>query len=194
VSSEFLDPISNPSFWDVVTIAGVDSPGLCVVSKAPRAHKYDVKTGKGTKGSTTTFVGLPPADFSIKFMLWLVEHFQAWGDFRPLLRYDPTKKKGQQAVDIFYPSLADLSIFSVVTTEIGSIVHEGKQLYSIEVSFLEYLPASKTSAVSTPAGSQWYAGPGADGKPKPGAQPDPAIAEAQKQVNDLANQAQGASQ
>ena len=153
MASGALNPIDNPQFWDTITIAQAVSPGVCKVSDFKRAHEWDIKKGKGTIGGTVTFVGRPPAKGSITFYLWTPLHFEQWETFRKQLKYDPTKQ-AVTAVDIFYPSLADVDIKSVVTESIGSIVHEGKQLYSIVVEFLEYFPPPKKSAVSTPDGSK----------------------------------------
>ena len=194
MSSGALNRIEHHQAWNVVTIAGVDSPGWALVPKAPRKYKYDVKEGKGTKGASVTFTNQPPAEFSITFYLWLPTHWVQWDLFRPLLKYDPTKKN-MQAYDIYYPSLADVDITSVVTTDIGSVTPVGdpKDGYdSIEVSYLEYLPASKTSAVSSPSGSK-AAPPGwTEAGKTPGNQPDPAIEAAQKEAAALAKQAQEA--
>src|SRR5262249_22088049 len=118
-----------------------------------REHEWDIKKGKGTLGGTVTFVGRPPAKGSIIFYLWTPAHFTAWDKFRAILKFDPTKKT-VQAVDIFHPSLADIEVKSVVTESIGNIVHEGQQLYSITVDFLEYFPPPKTPAIGTPTGSK----------------------------------------
>ncbi len=191
MSSGALNPIDNPQAWDIVSIGDVTSPGLCEVSEAKRKHDYDVKKGKGTAGATTTFTGKSPATFAIKFKLWQPAHFTAWDTFRPLLKYDPAKKTAQ-AFDIYHPALADIDIKSVVTESIGSIVHEGGQLYSITVEFLEYFPASKTSSVSTPSGSKSTAPQYVAGSP-PGTGTDPAIAALEKQINQLTKAGQGAA-
>jgi hypothetical protein len=128
-----------------------------------------VKKGKGTYGATVTFVGRPPAKGSVKFYLWTPLHFTQWASFRPLLKYDPTKKK-VQAVDVYYPSLADIDIRSVVVESIGNIVKEAPGLYSITVELLEYFPAPKKSAVSTPTQSQATQDGTTVGKQPPAAQ------------------------
>lgn len=195
-----IDPISNPRAWDFVTIANVNSPGFCQVPEWKRKHEYDVKKGKGTTGATVTFVQKPPAEGSIKFFLWDNgtlgtghNHFKEWDAFIPLLEYDPTKSaKDQQAFGIYHPALDAIKVKNVVTNGIGSLVHEGAGMYSITVDFLEYFPASKTSAVSTPKGSKTTA-PGYVGGAPPGDNPAATVAELQKQAADLAKQAQKAA-
>jgi hypothetical protein len=179
-----LDPVSNPESWFVVTIAGVASPGICLVTGFKRSAEWDVKKGKGTVGATITYVSKPPAKGSIEFQAWLPRHWDDWDDFLPLFQYDPTKK-AVQAVDIFHPALADVGIVSVVTEDIGAWEHKGQGLYSRTVSFLEYAPPPAASAVSTPAGAK------ADTPAASAGTPPPSAADAnQQQINTLLQQAQ----
>lgn len=163
-----INPIDNPQAHDVIVLGSATSPGICLPFEPKRKSDFDQKKGKGTLGATATYVGRPLASWSITFQLWLARHWDEWAAFVPLLNYDPTKKK-VQAIDIYHPSLAELSIKSVVTTSIGMIKHEGKQLYTREVEFLEYFPTPNKSAVSTPSGSQATspnaAGGGRGGRP-----------------------------
>jgi hypothetical protein len=183
MSSGNLNPIDNPQSWDVIQIGQSTSPGVCIVRECKRPFEFEVKKGKGSFGATVTFVGRPPAKVSIEFLLWEALHFTHWDNFRPLLKYDPTKK-AVQAVDVYHPSFDDIDFRSVVVESIGSIVHKGKGLYSITVEVLEYFPAPKVSAVSTPTMSQQT-----QPDTTPGTQPDPVVAQMQKEFGDLANRA-----
>lgn len=185
MSSGLVDPVSFPQIWDSILIGGVQSPGMCKVHEFRRAHEFDVKKGKGAFGATITFVGRPPAKGDITFYLWASSHFVAWENFRLLLKYDPTKK-AVQAIDIYHPSLADIDITSVVTESIGNIVHEGDQLYSITVSFLEYFPPPKVAAISTPTTSQQQ-----NTSQIPGQAPPQAADANQTQIQQLLAQASG---
>ena len=49
-----VDPISQPSAWDVIKIANVTSPAVCKVGEFKRARDFDEKHGKGAIGSTLT--------------------------------------------------------------------------------------------------------------------------------------------
>jgi hypothetical protein len=186
MSSEILDPFYVPQAWDVVVIGGVVSPGVCKVGEFKRTHEWDIKKGKGTVGATVTFVGRPPAKGTIDFQLWTRDHFVQWGAFRPILKYDPTKKS-VQAVDIYHPSLADIDINSVVVEEIGNIVHEGNGLYSVKLSLLEYFPPPKLSSVSTPTGAAATASGAGN---TPGAAPPAAQDQYQTQIAQLMKEAQ----
>jgi hypothetical protein len=171
----FVNPIAMPQDYDVVKIGGVECPGICVLSGFKRDTEWDVKKGKGTKGGTATLSQLPPAKGSIEFFLWTAFHFEAWDAiFRARFLYDPTKKT-VNAVDIYHPALSVIDIYSVVTESIGPVVHKGKQLYSITVELLEYLPPPKKTATGTPTGSNSKGG----GAGKTGKSNDP-IADAQQ--------------
>lgn len=180
-----ISPIQYPQEWDYIFIGQQKSPGLAIVGDFSREYEWDVKKGKGTVGATTTFVQKPPAKGSITFKLWKTEHFAEWEAFLLLLKYDPTKK-ATQAVDIYHPSLVSIDVLSVVTTDIGNPIHEGKQLYSVKVGFLEYFPAPKKSATNTPNGSNSNSksAGGANGTP-----PDPIADAQQKQIADLLKKA-----
>jgi len=184
VSIGDLNPIDYPEAWDVIDVAGFQSPGVCEVSRPKRDYNWDIKPGKGTKGATTTFVGQSPAKWSVKFKAWLPRHFREWDEFLPRLKYDPNREN-KDAYDVFYPALADLDIRSATTESVGGWEDEGGGLYSRTVEFLEYLPPAKTSVVSTPNGS-------ADGDSDVGTQPDPARVALQKERDRLASEAQGA--
>lgn len=184
MGSANLDPINNPQAWDTITVAGVSSPGVCQLGEFKRAHEWDIKRGKGSDGATITFTGRPPAKGSFKLLFWTANHFTLWKQFVPLLKYDPTKK-APQPVDIYHPALDDLNITSVVAESIGTIQHEGNQLYSVTVELLEYFPAPAKSAVSTPTSSTTTNSTTAT----PGKSPDPVADAQQKQIAALLTEA-----
>ena len=153
MTSAVINPIINPQAWDFFTIGQKQSPGvLSSVTGWKRTSEFDKKKGKGTKGATMTYVGEPPAEGSFIIQLWRPIDFTEWALFLPLLKYDPTKKT-VKAIDIYYPSLADININSVICEHIGAIIHEGRQLYTVTIEMIEYKPVPKSSAVSTADGS-----------------------------------------
>lgn len=160
MATEQVNPIDSPQVFDVVKIASVISPGICRVAGWKRPHGWDIKKGKGTKGSTSTLVTYPPAQGTITFYLWTAQHFIDWGVFRPLFKYDTTKKP-LQAVDVWYPTLLDLDINSVVCDDIGVIepVNDPPDgLFKCVVTLHEYFPPAKKPATSTPSSSQQEGG------------------------------------
>lgn len=178
-----FNPIDNAEDWDYVEIVGVKTPGRCEVGEFKRVVEWDVKTGKGTAGATETVKGLPPAKGSIKFFAWTADHFAAWDELLPLLKYDPTKKT-KQANEIYHPALDDIDVSSVNIESIGSWVHEGGQMYARTIEMLEFAPPPKASAVATPSGTA-----GGTPDPKKGSTPDAATVAMQKQAAELTAQA-----
>jgi hypothetical protein len=147
------NPLEDAQAYDVVRIDNQDVPGIVApagITGFKRSIEWDVKKGKGTKGGSMTLSQLPPANGSIKFLLWKAEHFASWDTtFRALFRYDPTKKtKG--AIDIYHPALAKLDIYTVVTENIGAETPEGLGLWSITVEISEYLPPPDASVTASP--------------------------------------------
>lgn len=183
MASDDLDPIGNPQGWDVVTIGGVDSPGLCKLSGFKRDFGWQIKKGKGSKGSTVTLNEYPPVEGTLTFRLWTRSHFEEWALFRDNFKYDPTKKP-ISAIDIYHPALADIGVSSVVCKSISALEHQGEGLYQLTVELIEYNPPPKASAVGQPSGAA-----STSTNKGPGTPPDP-IAEAQKkEIADLLKQA-----
>lgn len=175
--SDLLDPITNPNDWDVVIVNGMASPGVAKISGFKRSFGWDVKKGKGAKGSTVTLNEYPPAEGTIELTLWEPEHFEEWREFRDIWNYDPTKKP-ISAVDIFHPVLADISVDRVVCKEIGQIEAQGQGLFKVTISLIEYNPPPKKAATSTPTSSQ----SNANSKKAPGNTGDPVADELLRQI------------
>lgn len=159
---DVINPFDNPTAYDKITLAGVDSPGIARIGDVKRNWEWDVKAGRGASGGVTTFVGRKPAQFSVRFEAWLREHFIAWKTFIQLFKYDAKLIRvnldtggvsGIKAVNIYHPALSDLDITACTTESIGGWVHEGKGLWVRNVEFLEYLPPPPLPAISTPAGA-----------------------------------------
>lgn len=139
-----IDPITTPSAFDYIELAGQFSPGVCVIKGANRAYKWDAPTAKGSSGADPTFQGRDPKPFTITFQLWHPSHFHTWELFHPLLLVPD----GEQptAMDIVHPWCQLAGIDSVVVEEIGQFENDGKGLYSIDVTFRPFKRP-------TPAGS-----------------------------------------
>lgn len=149
------DPLTNPQAWDVLIVAGVKSPGVIPKGglKFARQYKWDKKEGKGQQGGTSTFVGKPLPDGAVKFQLWTVSQFQAWGKFLPLLKYDPVKR-APQAIQVYHPALADLDCTTIVIEEVSVVEQLDHLLWEVEVKFSEFSPPPAASAVATPKGAK----------------------------------------
>lgn len=187
-AQSFVNPLDNPEDYDFCEVAGVENPGRIArggVTGWKREVEWDVKKGKGTKGGSMTLSQLPPSEGSIKFLLWLPEHFTEWDQsFRAKFKYDPTKKTAE-AVDFYHPITAKQGVNSVVTKAIGPETSEGDGLWSITVDLLEYLPPPKKTATGTPTGSKGNGGNDANGK-----KPDPVADAQQEEIRKLLAEAQ----
>jgi hypothetical protein len=146
------NPLRFPQAWDTFQVGAVTNPGIVPpggITGFERSYEFDVKKGKGAYGGTVTFTQKPPSKGKITIHLWTMSQIDALETFIPLLQYDPTKK-AVSALDIYHPSLSITGVRSVVTEDISPLIHEGKGLYSVTFSFIEYNPPPKASAVSTP--------------------------------------------
>jgi hypothetical protein len=177
MGSEDLNPLENPEIWDYISINGIISPGLCELSGFKRDFGWDIKKGKGAKGSTLTLVTFPPCEGTVVFKLWTKEHFDAWAEFRKPMTYDPTKHP-VSALTIGHPSFSDIELTSVIVKSMSPPMNKGGGLYEITVEFIEYNPPPNKSAVSSPAGT--------NAKTKPGEAP--ILTEQEKQLADLLKQ------
>ena len=179
-----LNPFENPQDYNTVTIKGVDVPGKCTIQNAKRSYNWDIKVGKGLWGTTTTFAGRKPSEFSIAIELWTRKHFQDWESLCNKLQYDPTKIRfnpetlftsGVDAVDIFHPILIQANIKSVVITDIVFPTHKGKGLWACSIDCLEWFPPPKLSVVATPAAATDV----------PGVQPSQAVSNLEGELSQL---------
>ncbi len=162
----FANPLVSPEQFDYLNVAGTISPGVCKLEGGNRKYKWDVKDAPGTQGATETYRGWKVGDpIKFKFQLWTPAQIdEFFGTFLPLLEYDATKTN-PKPVNVLYPVLAANGITNLVTDDIGPLVHEGNQLWSVSVAFLEYRPAPKKNATSTPTGVN------SNSKPKTGSKP-----------------------
>lgn len=154
--SSVVNPYKYPLRWDYIECAGIISPGVIPrggVQGFSRRYNFDPKNGYGLYGSILTFALRPAATGSFRIWTWTSDQYDSMGNFLSVLEYDPTKAK-VQAIDIFHPSLATIGIRRVVTTEISPPRHMGGKKYEWVLSFIEFRPPPKISAVSTPVATK----------------------------------------
>lgn len=154
----FANPYLVPEDWDTLLLGGKETPGVAEVSGADRPYKIDEKDGPGTEGAILTYRGKRLAKFTVKLKFWLVtggddDQLDEWDRFRPTLE-QAANKKGVTALDVVHPALNDLGIKSVICDKIGQLVNEGKGLWSVTLSFIEYAPPKKGNATKTPSSSK----------------------------------------
>jgi hypothetical protein len=166
-SSPYVDPFNFPTAWSHIVVGDMLSPGVIPpngIQGFKRESEWDKKKGKGSKSATLTLVQVPPAEGSIKFLLWTKQHFIDWGSFRTVLKYTPEKTPAQ-GVGIFHPSLADLDINAVVTKNITPIYHVGANLYEVTVDFIEFFPPPPVTITATPTTATTTTDPNIPGSP-----------------------------
>lgn len=144
-----VNPIDYEELYNTIELAGVESPGQVTLSGHDREIDWDVKTGPGTSGATTTLKAQKLVEFTATFYLADVDDFDDWPAFQDVL-LSSIKGKGK-GLDIYHPDLARNDIKSVVLKSIGGVVHDKKGGQTIAVKLLEYRPPKKINV--SPVGS-----------------------------------------
>lgn len=151
-----VSPLADPSNYDKCTIAGIDTsklsdpPFIVEVTGADRKYKWDVKASAGSQGQTITYRGWDLAKPKLKFKFWTDAQQRAfWTQVIPAISYD-AEKSAPKPFDIYQPQLFASEIYWLVTENIGPLVHEGAQLWTVTVDALEYRQAKAKNATSTP--------------------------------------------
>ncbi len=145
------DPFTFPRMFRTVQIAGVESPGVAVVTGAERAYGWDEKKGKGADGATTTYTGKDLAKPKVLLKLWTAEHILAWDAYRELLQSSIQGDK-VTALEVFHPALDHNDISSCTIAKIGGLEHQGGGLYHVTIELQEY--RQPKAAGGTPQGSK----------------------------------------
>lgn len=153
-----MSDFSDLDLYDSILAAGVRSPGVVKLSGHNRPIGWDVKKGTGQSGASMTRKGKEPVEFTATF--YLVEdvvqginQINDWWAFEEVLVSTisgPTPKP----VDIYHPDLASREITSVVLSELGGFVHDGKGGQTVTIKLTEYFPPKAASAGGSPSGSK----------------------------------------
>ena len=144
------NPVDDEFLYNLIILGGVGSPGMVTLSGHDREIDWDIKTGPGQSGASTTLKAKKLVEFTASFYLADQEDFDNWPSFKELI--ESTVKGKGQALDIFHPDLAANGIKSVVLKSFGGVVHDKKGGQTIAVKFLEYSPPKK--ATVNPSGSK----------------------------------------
>lgn len=146
------NPLVNAAAFNHVECANIKSPGIFKLSGGGRRYKWDIKDCAAAQGQTETYQGWKVTeDIRGRFEFWLPEQIdEFYARFLPVLKYDALKQNPIEAIQIFHPALFANDISSVITLHVGPLVHDGLQLWVVEVEWAEYRPAPKNNATSTP--------------------------------------------
>jgi len=168
----FVDPISVPGLIDIANIGGVLTPGVIApdgIKGFERKRDWDVKKSKGSSGATITDQGAPPAEGTIKLLLWrrsfdppdFVDDFEDWETLRSVLDTAKGDKSKVQALTVIHPQINQQGVTDCVVKSYTPLVNEGAGLWSVTITLLEFRKPKPTGG--TPTAGGWTAGPGASG-------------------------------
>ncbi len=141
----------SEDLYDFIIIAGETTPGVVKLTGHDRKVSWDVKTGAGQSGATTTLKDIPPIEFTAAFYLVSQEEIDAWAAIDTLIRSTVAGAK-PKALDVYHPDLATNGITSLVLASFGGVVHDGKGGQTITVKFQEYKPPKPKGG--SPTGSK----------------------------------------
>lgn len=166
MGSLFSNPLRDPVSVNTIVITNISCGPFgdvkCkfeLLDPEGRPYKWDLKDAPGTQGATITFRGSRPSKFTLKFTFGIgessnqadaIDKFES--SIVPLFFIDVTKKT-PKPLDVLQVLLAAVDIFALVPENIGGYEHEGGGLYSYSIPCLEYAPAKKKNATSTPTGT-----------------------------------------
>lgn len=203
---------THPEAFDNIIISGVKSPGICVVQHTKK-HEWDKKKSKGSSGGTISFTGNALVEFSVKYHLWEVDHFEAWPVFAAMQRQSirvPAPTPGAAtgnirqasaggptliipqpatvqpvAMSVYYPTLDEIGVFSIIVEEEGGLEPDGKGGAYYTWKYAEYKPSIPSGGTVSTSQSGSPNGPG-------GAFQEPTAPTAGEQrLTDLLNRAAG---
>lgn len=133
-----------------------------------RKYKWDIKDAPGTQGATISYRGWRPSGFTAAFYFWEREQIDGFFDRILPLFWINADKTAPIPVTVLQVQLAALDVHAVVAEDISPLVYEGSGgLWSTKIKILEYRPASKKNATTTPTSTI--------SKGKPGQQTTPNV-------------------
>jgi len=145
------DPISNREDYDHVILAGQRSPGIATIDGANSPRRLIEHNGVGLSGARVRFAGVMLSHFKLILKLYTAEHFADWTDnFSPLLAAPPIGVRAH-ALDIEYPTLADLGIRAVLIENVKAPIQTGDGEWTVEIDLCEY--RNPQPALSAPTGA-----------------------------------------
>lgn len=171
------NPVDTPELYDVLYLAGLESPGLCRLNVPEIDEGWEKQEAKGSAGGETVCNGRKLAEFDCELYLWRetwnsggYDWFAAWEAWKPIL-LTPIAKNAPKALDIYHPQLEGLGIGSVVVQSWTEPQPDGTGGATVRIKFLQYAPPkpkpSGKPKGSAGAGGGGPGGGGAEEKPDP---------------------------
>lgn len=177
-----LNPIKYANAWMRFFMNGVQSPGTIPrggIRGFERKTGWDKKAGKGTKGATLTLKDAPPCEGAITLQLFTPQDFTDWDNFvETVLSIAPDKQKSE-GLSIWHPALQAIGLTNVVVAAFSPPDHQGKGLYHVVISLIEWQQPPAVSVVSTVAAAATDQAGGDQNLAPP---PDPRIVALEAQI------------
>jgi hypothetical protein len=153
ISSVIITPSQTSySGWLTWQLQGVNCPGTIQrggVRGFKRETGWDIKKGKGTAGATLTLRTLPPVEGTITNQLVTQEDFAAWDTFVEQVLSISVASQQAEGLSIYYPQFSSIGLRTVVVKDYVGPEHQGKGLYHVSVSLIEWFPPPAVSVVAT---------------------------------------------
>lgn len=150
-----MNPYDNEDLYRSIVVGDQVSPGVVTLSNHDRGHNWDIKTVKGTDGSSSSYVGSPVGQFKASFVLVIdyqtgEDQFAQWDEFQAYLETLLTGDK-PAAVPIYHPDLARQHYTEVTLAGISGVTYDQNGVGHVSVDFIEYKPPKKKPVKSTAA-------------------------------------------
>lgn len=130
-------PRDNPGIYDKITIAGLPSPGKCILaSGGDREMQIDIQTQPGFAGKVALVKAEELSEVTYRFELWRNAHFSEWDRLYKVLNAARKKKPRPDTVEVIDPRLDVGPKFIVRKISKQIDLEPGK--WAREVTLLEY--------------------------------------------------------
>jgi hypothetical protein len=146
-----IDPITNPTANDRITLDGKEVPVLCErMEGGDRKQAVEQHRSPGYAGAYTVVKGEDLSAVTYRFHLWKPRHFQ---DFRPWLDTFKAamKKRPPRVFTLGDPSVAHNEIKQVIIGSMSARVTVARGRYAYDIGFHEYRKRRPIGGVAVPA-------------------------------------------
>jgi hypothetical protein len=152
----------QPEFWDRITLADRQWPGLATV-EVSRANKWDSKKAKGSHGQEREFSGVDAAKVKIRIRIWTSEQWaEITSDLLPTIEPSPEKAK-VDSITIGHAVASARKVQRITVDVVKGPSEEADGTWAIDIDATEYRAPATKNATGTATGK----GTGG-GNPAPG--------------------------
>ena len=179
--------LRTPGPANVFRVAGLELPGVAVVTGCVDSRKLDVQGAKGAKGATIVYSGSDPQEFEVKLVLVEPEDYDAWidGEAAGIVRASPDGKN-PKAFAVDHPACLECGITAALTKTYTQATKRDDGAYEVTIKMLPSQPPKASSGTPKGSATQWKSSTGGGT-----AQPPDAQSEADKKIEELTKQIKG---